>query len=70
MNRLSPGRLIPGESRRWGEEANNFHPLFTVDSTYPEGVFTGVHIYYVGKWEGVGPWNTRVFGPCEMGTSG
>jgi hypothetical protein len=22
-----------------------------------------------GEWEGVGPWNSRVFGPCEMASS-
>jgi hypothetical protein len=29
---------------------------------YAPMIYTAcVHIHYVGKWEGVGPWNSRVF---------
>jgi hypothetical protein len=28
-----------------------------------------IYVHYVEKFEGAGPWNSRVFGPCEMASS-
>ncbi len=44
--------------------------LCTYDLYSPEhNVLDYLHIHYEGKWEGFGPWNLRVFGPCEMALS-
>jgi hypothetical protein len=31
--------------------------------------FDAGSIHYLGKWEAVGPWKSRVFWPCEMASS-
>ncbi len=31
--------------------------------------FDAGNIHDEGKWEGVGPWKSRLFGPCEMASS-
>jgi hypothetical protein len=34
--------------------------------TYDLYAFDAGSIYYAGKWEGVGPWKSRLFWACEM----
>jgi hypothetical protein len=32
-------------------------------------IFDAGSIHYEGEWEGVEPWKSRLFGPCEMASS-
>ncbi len=44
--------------------------LYTYDLYGPvRNAFDAGSIHFAGKWEGVGPWKSRLFGPCEMASS-
>jgi hypothetical protein len=49
--------------------SSHYNYLCTCDLNSPVHNVLDGWIHYEGKWEEVGPWNLRLFGPCEMASN-